>query len=468
MHFKLDVPYREKDQAKQYGAKWNYKEKYWYYEGEELAEGLQRWYQDPEAQETASIMPAMDIAVKNEMGTDLYADYKTVSQINDMILRKFYDTKEFQFIMVKGEVTNYSGHKGGHYYFTLKDQDAQLHCVMWASTAQAMLKFTLEKGQMVAIVGDLDYYRAGGRTHLIVRRIVNIGDGAANLAFLQLKAKLRAEGLFDPEHKKSIPKHPKKVGIITSKDGQAIRDIYKVAHKRNPYVQLILYHVKVQGKDAVATIVKGIQYMDQLGLDSLIVGRGGGSDEELKAYNEEAIARAVFAARTPIVSAVGHEGHWTLIDDTADKRVATPSEAAEETIPDLMAEVRRLQLLQEKMLLNIQNALNERKVLLENRMAVMEKYNPERILKEQQKRLSLAENLLHQNMQRIFEEKKHRYDVLLANLNGLSPTAKLVKGFGYITLNDQPVTRIQDVEPGDQVKIKIHDGEMLTKVLEIS
>lgn len=459
--FKLNVPYREKDEAKKLGAKWNFKEKYWYCEGEEILPGLSRWYHEATVR-TEVKKPDTDL--QDTEIYDQFAPYKTVSQVNDMILQKYYMTKEFSMIMVKGEVTNYNGNKGGHYYFAIKDEDALLPCVLWAGNAAQILKFPLEKGQQVAIVGDLDYYKGAGKTHLVVRRIVNMGDGAANLALLALKAKLQAEGLFDLDHKKPIPKHPKSVGIITSKDGQAIKDICKVAGKRNPYVQLVLFHVKVQGKDAVNTIVEGIKVMDRQGLDALIVGRGGGSDEELKAYNEEAIARAVYEARTPIVSAVGHEGHWTLIDYTADKRVATPSEAAEETIPDIMTELRHVMQLYDDMTLHMFHKLEQRKSLLNVRKATLEQYNPERILKDQKNRLELLQRQMMQNMMQIFEEKKYRYGLLLAQLNGLSPTAKLVKGFGYISKEGKAVTSVDDVKTGETLQIRIHDGEIEAKV----
>ena len=472
--YRLNVPYVEKDQAKALGAKWNFSEKYWYYDGE-LPDGLRRWYRDNDETsiteslkaskgENGSSHTAADGAVNAGEEDDLY---KTVSEVNEMIYNNFEATTEFQMIMVKGEVTNYSGHRGRNYYFAIKDKSALLPCFMWEDTANAVLKFELEQGQQVAIIGRLDYYMAGGKCQLMVRQIANIGDGAANLAYLKLKAKLEAEGLFDPEHKKAIPKYPENVGIITSKDGQAIKDICKVAGKRNPYVQLILYHVNVQGKNAVSTIVEGIKYMDALGLDTLIVGRGGGSDEELMSYNDELIARAVFEAKTPIISAVGHEGHWTLIDYVSDKRVATPSEAAEEAVPDVMVDILRVERLKKSIEVNMYNQLKQKRLLLSAKVAVLEKNSPERRLKEKTDRLSLLTEHLHENIRRAFELRTHRYELLVAGLHGLSPTAKLVNGFGYISHDKKPVKSVEEIDEGDMLKIKIHDGEILSEVKKL-
>lgn len=480
--YKLNVSFREKEEAKNYGAKWNPVEKTWYYPGDELPEGLRRWYQGDDllqeaagdVLEDAPVAAGEDSIGEDQENAESFGEkgvgldlYKTVSEVNDMIIRNFNATVEFQMIMVKGEVTNFNGHKGRNYYFAIKDNDALLPCFMWEDTAKDVLKFELKQGQQVAIIGKLDLYKAAGKSQLVVRQISDIGEGAARLALLQLKARLEAEGLFDEDHKKKIPKYPETVGIITSKDGQAIKDICKVAGKRNPYVQLVLYHVNVQGKNAVSTIVEGIKYMDKQGFDTIIVGRGGGSDEELMAYNDELIARTVYEAATPIISAVGHEGHWTLIDYVSDKRAATPSEAAEEAVPDVMVDVHRVDQLRRSLEVNMRNQIQQRKLLLQAKMAALEKNSPERRLKERSDRLALLSERLREGMNRLFDSKKHRFEVLVANLNGLSPTAKLVSGFGYISHNNKPVKDVDDVKPGDSILIRIHDGEIRSNVTEV-
>lgn len=474
--FKLNVPFKDKDEAKEFGAKWYSEDKYWYYSGDELPEGLRRWYPlykpvdgkegvylDTETGEiigdSSEITP-----VNNETVNDLYAKYRTVSEINRMISDIVNATNEFRAILVKGEVTNFDGKKGRHYYFAIKDDSALLPCVMWDSTAAYALKFKLEKGQQVAIAGSLEYYDAQGKAQLIVSTIENIGDGEANLAFIKLKAKLEAEGLFAPERKKSIPKHPEQVGIITSKNGQAIKDICKIAEKRNPYVQLILYHVNVQGVNAVSTIVNGIKTLDGMGLDTIIVGRGGGSDEELNSYNHERIARAVAEAKTPIVSAVGHQGHWTLIDFVADKRVATPSEAAEETIPDVMTDISRIELLKNTIRDRMKAIIENRRLLIKSTLSDIEKNSPQNRLNENKDRLKHFSELMDMNIRSAFQKYNNRFEVLLAELNGLSPTAKLVGGFGYVTKENKPVKNVADVKPGDDINIRMHDGDITATV----
>ena len=474
--FKLNVPFKDKDEAKKFGAKWYSEDKYWYYNGDELPEGLRRWYPlykpvdgkegvylDTETGEiigdSSEITP-----VNNETVNDPYAKYRTVSEINRMISDIVNATNDFRAILVKGEVTNFDGKKGRHYYFAIKDDSALLPCVMWDSTAAYVLKFKLEKGQQVAIAGSLEYYDAQGKAQLIVSTIENIGDGEANLAFIKLKAKLEAEGLFAPERKKSIPKHPEQVGIITSKNGQAIKDICKIAEKRNPYVQLILYHVNVQGVNAVSTIVNGIKTLDGMGLDTIIVGRGGGSDEELNSYNHERIARAVAEAKTPIVSAVGHQGHWTLIDFVADKRVATPSEAAEETIPDVMTEISRIELLKNTIRDRMKAIIENRRLLIKSTLSDIEKNSPQNRLNENKDRLKHFSELMDMNIRSAFQKYNNRFEVLLAELNGLSPTAKLVGGFGYVTKENKPVKNVVDVKSGDDINIRMHDGDITATV----
>ena len=483
--FRLNVPYTDKEEAKSFGAKWFSQGKYWYYDGEDLPDGLRRWYEVPERKDVGKTVKT----VTSEKTDDPYAAYKTVTEVNGMISEIVYATNEFRAIMVKGEVTNFDGHRGRHYYFAIKDEGALLPCVMWEGTALSVLKFKLEKGQQVALIGSLEYYKEAGRTQLIVSNIENIGDGQANLALIKLKARLEAEGLFDEAHKQSIPKHPETVGIITSKSGQAIKDICKVANKRNPYVQLILYHVNVQGANAVSTITEGIKVLDGMGLDTIIVGRGGGSDEELYVYNDESIVRAVYEAKTPIVSAVGHQGHWTLIDYVADRRCATPSEAAEETIPNIMVDIDRLRYLSKGIRDNMASLLKEKRLMLESLGAKIEQNSPVHVFKEKQERLENLTKLLQmsfrnlfeakreipqrlyesirENMRQALEERCHRFEVALTRLNGLSPSAKLVNGFGYITKEDRPVTDTKMVNVGDEIEIRIHDGMIRAGVTDV-
>ncbi|MBR5969193.1 MAG: exodeoxyribonuclease VII large subunit [Lachnospiraceae bacterium] len=472
--YRLNVPYREKDAAKALGAKWNYVEKFWYCN--ELTDALRRWYQPDEEEgvsgetDQSTVAPAAsgiaDAVAPQAADGDPYARYQSVTAVNLMIAGQFERTDRFQTVLVKGEVTNYRGPNGGHHYFSIKDEHCLLSCVIWSYDAAAILRFPLESGKQVALAGRLAFFDKRGTVSLHVRQIADMGAGDASLRYLQLKARLEEEGLFAIEHKKPIPKFPEKVGIITSKNGQARKDIEKIALKRNPYVQLVLYHVNVQGENACRTILEGIERMDAMGLDTLIVGRGGGSDEELIAYNDEAIARAVYAAKTPVISAVGHEGNWALIDFVSDLRAATPSEAAEEAIPDIMTTIRQIRQLEKNIRDNMHNALEKRKLRLRTQEARLKGNDPVRKLKERKEKLKHLEEGLTQKIRAVYERKNHRFRVLLERLNGLSPTAKLVKGFGYISVSGQPVTGISDVQPEDILDITIHDGHIVTKVTE--
>ncbi len=463
MYYKLNVPFVEKDEAKRYGAKFNFTEKYWYFEGDSLPDALMKWY--PDADMVSSNTSSLD-QYKNVL--DDYSKYKTVSQVNDMISNAFRDTPEFLHVFVVGEVTNYNGNAGNTFYFAIKDAYSLLPCIMFKGEAAINKDFVLKKGMQVALKGYIEYYAATGKSQLRVLKIIEVGEGEANIAFLKLKEKLKAEGIFDLDHKKQIPKHATRVGIVTSKDGQAIKDICEVSKRRNPYVQLILYHVNVQGRNAVETVVAGIKYLDDLNLDVIIVGRGGGSDEELKAYNEEAIARTVYAANTPIVSAVGHEGHWTLIDDAADERAATPSEAAEKVCPDVMSDIKRVNNLKAEMTRTMFSKLDFLMSKVKNLSISLESNSPERKLKEKKDNLLRSCEKLNDNILSILDFKKHRFAVALERLNGLSPTAKLINGFGYVSKGNEPLRFVKDANIGDDVLITMSDGVINATVNEVN
>ena len=482
--YRLDVPFIEKDDAKGKGARWNPQGRFWYCE--ELTDELRRWYREdensseqpqvPNVTETHNngvteihnnIVTQVSVADNDADNNDPYSDYKTVSKVNKEISDQFNHTDKFRSILVRGEVTNFNGVNKGNYYFDIKDEEALLPCILWGTNAESVLTFELEKGKEVAIIGTLKFRDQKGTCSLHVSNIADIGAGKALLQYNQLMEKLRAEGLFDQDHKKDIPKFPTRVGIVTSKGGQAIQDIQKVARKRNPYVQLILYHVNVQGQNAVRTIIEGIKALDALNLDTIIVGRGGGSDEELIAYNDENVARAVYEANTPIVSAVGHEGNRALIDYVSDHRAATPSEAAEDSIPDIMTTVHRVEQLKKGITDNMRSNLQKRKSRLDTQKARLAGNDPARVLKEKKDKLQVLSDGLKTKIVMIYDTKKNRYRVLVTRLNGLSPTAKLIHGFGYITSGDDPVMSINDVSIGEEVSIRIHDGQIKTTVNDI-
>ena len=463
MHYRLNVSFSEKERAKALGARWNYVDRYWFYEGDELPEGLKRWYRGEITYDTVNPADGRNLSI-DVVADDPFKAYKSVTEVNREIGETIENIDSFQCIMVKGEVTNFSTPSNGHYYFAIKDDFSRLDCKMWRQVAETRLKFDFAKGKQVAIIGYLAFYEPNGSSSLIVRDITDMGQGAAALALLKLKEKLESEGVFDPMYKKEIPLFPKKVGIITSKDGQAIKDIEKVAKARNPYVERYLYHVNVQGENAVRTIIKGIKALDELGLDTIIVGRGGGSDEELSAYNDEELVRTVFNARTPIISAVGHEGNWSLVDYVADLRVPTPTQAANEAFPDVMSVLEHIEILRRGIVTNMRFGLQKRFDRLNTQKARLDAHDPVRKLKERKDRLAALSDGLIQRMRLVYNGKKNRFEVLTARLHGLSPTAKLVKGFGYITTADRPVTTVKDVAPGAELTVRIHDGTIVTEV----
>ncbi|MBO4838614.1 MAG: exodeoxyribonuclease VII large subunit [Lachnospiraceae bacterium] len=509
---RLSVPFTEKDEVKKYGARWNPNGKFWYYPGGELPAELRKWaLKGTQADAAAKPLETPAVSKTNglsaaEAGLFTAAEaglfstqetspepFLTVSQLSELIRTHYYREPAFRSLLVRGEVTNLNEKirqdGSAHLYFSLKDPDALIGCILWKDEVKSALAAPLKNGQMVSVKGSLDYFTGQGRTQLKAERITELGVGNASLALLQLHKKLEQEGLFSPEWKKPIPKHPQAVGIVTSRSGQAIQDICKVAAKRDPYVQLVLYPVTVQGKQAAESIVKGIQALDAYGVDTIIVGRGGGSEEELYSYNDEAVVRAVFAAKTPVISAVGHAGNWTLIDFVSDKRVATPTEAAEEAVPDVMAEMRRLKTLTRELQAVFLGQLLQKKKRLEVQRTALEARHPRRLLEERKtlyaylkekmdaavqavlqrdkNRFELQEAALRAGIGAVFDRKKHRFELTVARLHGLSPTAKLVKGFGYISLAGAPLVSVEQAQPGDTVEIRIHDGALEAGVTHI-
>ncbi len=393
-------------------------------------------------------------------------EYVTVTAVNEMVATYFDNNSLFRFVRVKGEISNHA-EWNGHHFFTIKDSTSVLRCVIWKSAVPIALSFPLEEGKEVGLLGNLKFNTKKGEGQLIVARVVNLGEGGESLELKLLREKLKAEGFFDIEHKKPIPKYPKKVGIVSSKEGDAIRDICRVAHDRNPYVQLALYNVTVQGASAPASIVEGIRALDELGYDLIIVSRGGGSREDLAPFDDERVVRAVYDAKTPIVSGVGHERDWTLIDLVVDARFSTPTYAAQGVFPDVMSDIRRVHQLEDGLRRGIENTLRRRVLLLESRRERLERFSPEAMLAKKRERLNVAEEGLKQSMTALVDRRKHRLEILIARMHGLSPTAKLVGGFGYITGPGGPVSSVDSVNPDDDIFIRIHDGQIKTKVLAV-
>lgn len=370
-------------------------------------------------------------------------------------------------LTIKGEVSNCKYHSLGHIYFSLKDETGTIPAVMFKGSIPKGLDFRLEDGQMVLAAGSVGVYERDGRYQLYVTSIKLDGKGNLFEEFERLKYKLNEEGLFDFDNKKPISKYPKKVGIVTAKTGAAIQDIMNIARRRNPYVELFLYPAKVQGEGAADTIVKGIKTLDTMGMDTIIIGRGGGSMEDLWAFNEEKVVRAVYEANTPIISGTGHEVDITLADYAADLRAPTPSAACELAIPDIMSTINQLDKYKNYFNNNIRLKLSSYWYRLEKYEAGLSLLNPKAKLENQTQYLSDAYDRLKNAMNNKFNDYKHKYELLSIRLNGLSPTAKLVGGFGYIENKDKPVTDIKDVKIGDKLDITIKGGRIETVVESI-
>ncbi len=392
----------------------------------------------------------------------------TVSQVNGYIKNLISSDYLLRNIVIRGEISNCKYHSMGHIYFTLKDESSSMPCVMFKGSIGSGLKFRLEDGQAVLISGSVNVYERDGRYQLYASKILLADDGKGKLAeeYEKLKIKLYEEGLFDFEIKKPIPKHPKAVGIVTAKTGAAIQDIMNIARRRNPYVQLYLYPAKVQGEGAAETIVRGIETLDKMGLDTIIIGRGGGSIEDLWAFNEEIVARAIFAAKTPIISGTGHEIDNTIADYVADLRAPTPSAAAELAIDNVIDTLNRVKTLRTSIDREMSSKVRDAGFRLEKLKNALERLSPESILRDRQLALAQSVDKLHRLMEDKLTRIKQRLEVDITRLHGLSPTAKLVNGFGYISdSEDKPVTSVRSVKEGDSLTVRVHDGTINTKVM---
>lgn len=413
----------------------------------------------------------------------------TVSQVTSYIKNMFTQDFALNRISIKGEVSNCKYHTSGHIYFTLKDGGAQIAAVMFAGQAKN-LDFYLTEGQEVVVSGTVDVYERDGRYQLYAKEIKREGRGDLFLRFEKLRDELEEMGMFDGCYKQPIPKYAKKIGIVTASTGAAIRDIMNITARRNPYVQLILYPALVQGEQAKYSIVKGIKTLDALGLDVLIVGRGGGSIEDLWAFNEEMVARAIFECHTPVISAVGHETDVTIADYVADLRAPTPSAAAELAVFDYKQfeetvagykllldkgvkrklERTRFHLEQCRMRLKLKNPernLNDRKQQLADLEEALNRRMQE-ALKESRRSLEQDKQCLNQLMTGKLEKEKHRLALHASQLEGLSPLKKLSAGYGFVQKEfGEALKSVKQVKPGDTVRVYVADGSLETLVKEV-
>lgn len=395
----------------------------------------------------------------------MYDDVYSVSQVNKLIKALVEGERRFANIQVRGEISNFKRYSSGHCYFTLKDAGGVLKAVMF-KTAARTLRFEPQNGDTVIAVGRISVYERDGVYQLYTDLMIPEGTGDLMLAFEQLKQKLLNEGLFDESRKKQLPVNPKTVGIITSPSGAAVRDLITVSRRRNKGIKLLLYPVRVQGKEAPAEIAHAIEFMNRNKMaDVLIVGRGGGSIEELWAFNEEQTVRAVAASEIPVVSAVGHETDFTLTDFAADKRAATPSQAAEIVVADANAYLNSVAELEKRLKNTVLKRLALSETMLEHLQNSWALSNPQRMLEGRMQRFDFASVRLEQVFNAVLTQKQHSCGVLAAKLDALSPLTVLARGYSVTENTDGKIIRsIADVRWGDEIVTQVGDGNVISVV----
>ncbi len=384
----------------------------------------------------------------------------SVGQVNRYVKNMFAQDFFLRKIYVKGEVSNCKYHTSGHIYFSLKDETGVLTCVMFAGQRRG-LSFRMKDGDRVVVGGTVDVYERDGKYQLYAREISLEGAGALYERFLALKQELEDMGMFASEYKQPIPRFIKRLGVVTAPTGAAVQDIRNISHRRNPYLQVILYPALVQGEGAAQSIARGIRMLDQAGVDVIIVGRGGGSIEDLWAFNEELVARAIFECRTPVISAVGHETDFTIADFVADLRAPTPSAAAELAVDDYRSVVETLASSDERLRRAMRTKLDLLRGRLSQYQVKMQYLSPENRLRENLLRLADLEERIRGGMERRVEENRHRLGIYLERFSGLSPLRKLNQGYSYVADSEgRTLFSVDQVKQGDRITVAVTDGTL--------
>ena len=388
----------------------------------------------------------------------------TVSELNNLIKNMFDSNRLLGSVHVRGEISNFVNHRSGHFYFSLKDEGAQIKAIMFRSSV-AKLKFMPENGMKVTVFGSISVFPRDGVYQMYVTSIQPDGVGALYLAYEQLKAKLESEGLFDEYHKKPLPEFPERIGVITSPTGAAVRDIINVLGRRYPLATVYIYPALVQGEGAASTLIDGIDYFDRSKLvDTIIIGRGGGSIEDLWAFNSEALARRIYDAKTPIISAVGHETDFTICDFVADMRAPTPSAAAELAVPDireLCVAVDMLSDRADRALTRIAERSRERLKRIADSRALTDFGTVIEPLYNKVKELSKDADSAYESM---LASKRLVFLTNIGKLNALSPLAVMARGYSVLQKDDRVVSGINDVQVGDCVTVRLRDGSISATV----
>ena len=393
-------------------------------------------------------------------------DYITVGALTRYIKYKFDNDANLQNIANKGEISNFKRHSRGHFYFTIKDEESRINAIMFASQTKSV-QFEPIDGTKVLVRGRISVFPSTGNYQIYVDEMIEDGVGNLYALYEKLKADLKKEGLFDIEHKKPIPKLPKKIGVITAPTGAAIRDIISTINRRYPICEVILFPSLVQGKEAKDDIVRNIKLADTYDLDTLIVGRGGGSIEDLWAFNEEIVARAIYNCKTPVISAVGHEIHFTIADFVADKRAETPTGAAEIAVPsktDLLKLINQLTLRSSK---SINDKINTNKKILDKIKSSYILSNPMSIYEIKEQKLDNLIDKSNTIINLYMNNKNNKYTNLINKLSVLNPLNTLKRGYSISKIDNKVISDIKDVKVNDTLNIKVSNGEIISTVKEI-
>lgn len=390
----------------------------------------------------------------------------SVGQISEYIGNMFQQDFMLKNISVKGEVSNCTYHSTGHIYFTIKDKNGVLKGVMFAGNRRN-LQFQMKEGDQVVVTGAIESYKFSSQYQIIAKSIELDGVGNLYQRLEELKKELEEQGMFDDMYKRPIPKYVKRIGVVTSPTGAVIEDIRNVGFRRNPHVQIILCPAQVQGDGAKESIVSGIQRLEQLGVDVIIVGRGGGSIEDLWAFNERIVAEAIFHCSVPVISAVGHQTDYTIADFVADKRAATPSQAAEFAVFEFDQTKLMLAQMKQRIQISMQRRIDRERERLQHKATKLGFLSPKRRLEENRRRLMDFEEKLNARIQQILQEKKNRLAILARTLDGYSPAKKISSGYAYLEGKDgKSIKNIAQVQVSDELTVHVLDGKIKAVVTE--
>ena len=398
----------------------------------------------------------------DEYGNEILPEPKTVTWLNDFVKLLIEEEMLLQDVYISGEISNFKKHSSGHLYFTLKDEKSEIRAVMFKAHA-LKVKFKIEDGQKVIVHARVGVFQQAGTYQLYVDTIVPEGIGSLHLAFEQLKQRLSKEGLFDEAHKKPVPKYPKRIGVITSPTGAAIRDIINVATRRYPLASIILFPSLVQGDEAVSQLINGVEYFNITeSVDVIIIGRGGGSIEDLWAFNDEYLARAIYNSNIPVISGVGHEIDFTICDFVSDVRAATPSAAAELATPDLDEIINKILDFKEKSINKINDKINDYKYKIELLANSKVLLKPESMLEIPKMLVNNTANDLENAFSQLLSQKKYKFNENLVKLNALNPLAVLSRGYTVIQNSEgKTLKSVNDVAIEKQITINFYDGRVV-------